>query len=202
MHRALERLLGLILQIGVQREREVRARLRLALHQGIVGILLDVGEDARQARLAGQVVVEARFDAGVAVLLGIVAVDHAGGSDHVRGQMAVRVKAPHLGTELDPIELEAAHARRLLGGDLAFHPQESVAAQDGGVDLVVEGGAIHHQNPREKVGRRAGVGNLERVDADGFGRQALGQRLSGTVEDGAARGLDLHHLPLLLPGQL
>ena len=73
-----QRLLGVVLQIRIERERQVGAWLGRPRNDGIVGVLPDVVIHLGQARTPGKFIVEAHLDAGVAVLDHIVGIHHAG----------------------------------------------------------------------------------------------------------------------------
>ena len=110
-------------------QRDVRARLRLAGDHRIVGILLHVGEHARQAGTARQVLVEARFDARRAALGDVVRIGHPHRPQHVRGQRVMRIEAADLRTKLHPVQLQAAQALGFLRHDLSLDPQKPAASR-------------------------------------------------------------------------
>ena len=66
---------------------------------------------------------------------------------------------------------------------------------------LIQRGAIQIQCARKLIGGDFKIGNLLRIDQHGIGRQGLGQRLPGAVQNRPAQGLHFYGFLLLLFGQ-
>jgi len=116
-------------------------------------------------------------------------------------QRVVGIKAAHLRPELHPIQLQAAQLLGFVRVDLALHPHERGAAQIRALDFVEQRAAIQMENAGELIRHDAETREFLRIHAHRLGRHALGERLSGAIQNGPAHGGQLFGALLLLLGE-
>jgi len=149
--------------------------------------------------------VQAHLDARRSALDGIGGIRDADRAEHVRGELSVRIETACFRPEFDVFEVIAANALGFAGGDFALHPQESAVAALRGLNFLDELFRVEPKNRSQQFRRDFRVLNPLGIHEHGFGRQAFRERLTGTVEYGAALRLDGHQALLLrlgLPQQI
>ena len=193
-HRAAERLrgfhfvvegaLGHELDVFVDGELEVAARFRLALG-GTKHLAPRIHGRVHQPRLPVQVAIEFFFKTAEPVVV------DAHVAQHLRGNLAVGIKALELLLKIDALHIQGLHGGRHLRRDAARDPGEVVPCVQARGNLVLRGQPIFrigvHQRGQCARGGRL-VGNLGRVGVNGVGQNRHSQLAQvAIVEDAAAR---------------
>jgi hypothetical protein len=171
---------GDVLQLAVDRQGQVAAVVRLALHADVLDDAAQaVLDHAAAARLAGQRLLLRQFHRFLAHVLDV------GEADHVRHHLALRVKALVFLAGVEAVDVELLDLGDDVHVDLAF--QVDVAAL--GVELLAQFGVRYLEQGRQFVQL------LRRGVLDVFGkrryrlhRQRRRQHQAVAVEDLAARG--------------
>src|SRR6185436_11317334 len=200
----LESLLGDALQLEIQRDDEVVARLRLGPPQRADRAAAGIDLDLLRAGRAVQLLLVRALDAELADVVGALVVgraaqaldalhvrvvDAADVADRVRGELALRIRAEHARLDLESGEAEAVHGetRDLLFGEPRLDRQAlEVLALFLELAEAAPVARLHVDHRGELVDRAVDVGDPARRDLERVGRVVRREHLAVAVEDDAA----------------
>jgi len=198
LDRVVQCALGHELDVLVDRQHQAVAGLGLA-RGAAKHVAPGIERGQLPARGAVQVAVEAALEPAQAEVVG------ADVSEHLRGQILVRVKALELLLKVDPFQVQSAHA---VGGrrvELAGDPGEAARGVEAGIDLARGGEAVGRIGV-DGLGQRGGggvlVAHLGGDAVDGIDQHRHGQLMQVAVVEHSAARRDGEGALLLAAGQL
>ena len=207
-----DRLLGLVLDRGVDRQLHVVADGRRLQHVEADRVAAGVVDDLLLAVLAAEGLVLGLLEPGQALVLG------ADGADHLRRQLALRVEALAVGERVDPVDLELLDLVGLVEVDLVGEvleagvggraspraPEPTTSGRIRASSRAVPTGSVTWYGRRDDGGGLLGhrqhlavaVEDLAPLAGDGHGRHLLGAGLGAqlaalhALQPGGARERD------------